>query len=101
MRKNTLEFDIKLAQARRDPKRPQPACIDHSDEFCDFEVPPDEETAALLCERCPLLALCYESATKSKPAWGVQGGVTWLEGRQIRWLEKFGYLDADSFLNPS
>lgn len=103
MRKPLLEFEIAIAQAEKDPNRPQPACVGHSDEFVDYEPEdvPDEETAALLCERCPLLALCYKSATKSKPEWGVWGGVAWYQGKQLRWLERFGYLDTESFMNQA
>ncbi|MDL5351132.1 WhiB family transcriptional regulator [Microbacterium sp. zg-YB36] len=67
---------------------PQPDCWEHSDEFSDYEMAdmPDRETAELLCSRCPLLQVCAANARHRKPAWGVFGGVAYVNGRQAHLL---------------
>lgn len=83
-RPRTGEFDAALSLARHDPNAPQPLCVGRWEEFTEYdeEHTPTEEQAAEMCDGCPLLDICRQSAKKERPEWGVQGGIAWAWGRQ-------------------
>ncbi len=63
---------------------PTPDCHERPAEFVDYSHAPEPEVAALMCERCPLLALCADDAKRRRPAWGVRGGSAWAAGKRLR-----------------
>jgi hypothetical protein len=69
---------------------PAPDCWGHEDEYADYAPAdmPDKELAELLCERCPLLAICGANARHRRPAYGVWGGVAWTAGRQAHLMKE-------------
>jgi len=87
-RPKTPEFAEALRDAERDPSMPQPLCKGRWDEFVGYSTPPTREEAKAMCRDCDLLLLCGISARVQKPAWGVQAGIAWVNGRQSHWLKK-------------
>ena len=75
------EFDWALERAHLG-EGPKPDCLGHPDEFVDYHTLPTAEEAELLCERCPLLALCAADANRRRPAWGIRGGKVYVNGRR-------------------
>ena len=67
---------------------PDPLCIDAPEEYVDYVSPPDRATAAAMCNDCPLLDLCLANARRTRPAWGVWGGIAWAQGRQVHLLDE-------------
>lgn len=80
----TPAYQDVLRTARRDPHAPQPKCLERGEEYAFYEHPPTRAEAKELCEGCPLLAVCRESARRERPAWGVRGGIAWNMGTQIK-----------------
>ncbi|WP_295656150.1 WhiB family transcriptional regulator [uncultured Nocardioides sp.] len=44
------------------------------------ESPSDVENAKALCQDCPVVALCLDSALERREPWGVWGGELFLQG---------------------
>ncbi len=65
----------------KERRYPDPHCLNRPDLFVDYVIPPSAEEAEELCDGCPLFALCRASARRAKPAWGVWGGVAYVDGR--------------------
>ena len=88
-----------LDLAHRDTGAPQPACRWRPEEFVDYadDAIPSEVEAAGLCGGCPLLELCLENARRTKPGWGVLGGIAWVYGRQWHLVADE---DKASIINP-
>jgi hypothetical protein len=93
-RRRTPEFNAALSLANRDPRAPQPHCVNRWQDF-DADDMPSEEAAAALCAPCPLLAICRDSARLERPEGGVMGGILWRDGKQFHWLEKLGHLSEE------
>ena len=74
------EYEFVLRQATENGW--QPKCYKDSASFTDFEEPPTQREAQELCSGCPMFTPCREEAMVVKPAWGVMGGISWLDRRQ-------------------
>lgn len=94
-RHTTASFASALAAAASERGRgvphelrehPDPFCLDAPDVYVDFDLIPDQDTAFEMCADCPLMVECAASARRTKPAWGVWGGIAWLHGRQAHLL---------------
>lgn len=81
------EFQEGLAELRRDKKAPN--CDSRPADFMDYaergEKPeegqkpfPDRNTAAALCESCPVFELCKTFSRIEQPVWGVHAGVRFI-----------------------
>ena len=66
---------------------PDPLCLNRPHDYVDYDCPPDADQAADLCIDCPLMVLCLANARRTRPAWGVWGGVAWVAGRQLHLLD--------------
>lgn len=86
-RTKTPEFAEALDIARSNPAAPQPACIDSVMHTSDSQAEL-EEAAAECVRECPLLEVCRASALHVRPAWGAQGGIVWINGRQLHLRRK-------------
>lgn len=78
----TRAFSLSLDRAASEDGHPQPLCQGRPGEYVDYEAVPSEAEAAALCAECPLLVECLANARRTKPAWGVWGGIAWIDGRQ-------------------
>lgn len=92
-RKDLPEFAQALRDAHREELRedgtyaPQPLCLDNPGPWTDYGYPlPTARQAEALCAPCPLLEMCRSTAKHRQPHWGVQGGITWIQGRQAHLL---------------
>lgn len=83
----TPEFEEALAAAAVG-EGPSPLCKDRTFEFTDYITPPTAKQAAELCADCPLISLCLDDARRTKPKWGVQGGVAWEGGVPVELARK-------------
>lgn len=81
---HSIELEIALDRANKDPDAPQPFCAGKEKYFSLYEESPTQDVAAAMCAPCPLLAICKASARSSHPAWGVQGGISWAKGRYVK-----------------
>lgn len=63
-----------------------PNCQGRSAEFVDYDDDdlPTAEDAYRMCYGCPLIELCANYAEQERPAWGVHGGVVWINGEALR-----------------
>ncbi|GAB2699315.1 hypothetical protein BKA24_001785 [Microbacterium marinum] len=75
-------FTAALELANEKPAAPQPYCAGSGPAYADYVTPPSAEVARQMCAPCPLMELCRASALHEKPAWGVHGGIAWVNGRQ-------------------
>lgn len=80
----TENYNAALREARKSPRKPQPKCLARGELYAFYDQPPTRAEAKELCEGCPLLDVCRESARRERPAWGVRGGIAWNMGTQIK-----------------
>lgn len=66
-------------------RKPQPLCLERPDEYVDYDYPlPSPEAAEALCAPCEIREACLANAKHRKPAWGIWGGLIWVNGRQAQ-----------------
>lgn len=56
-------------------------CVGRSDVFTDYDEPPTELQAQIMCYACPVFDLCKQYAESGHPAWGVWAGT--VHGRSL------------------
>lgn len=68
---------------------PQPLCHERPEEYVDYGYPlPTARQAEELCIECPLYLLCRKAAKHKPPAWGIRGGLVYVQGRQVQLMAR-------------
>lgn len=73
----TEEGALAVDALKKDAKTQRANCVGRWNEFVDYDEPPSDESARLLCRGCPLIAQCREMAEITKPSWGIYGGTVY------------------------
>ncbi len=77
------EYDFALDQAHRNGWEDKLACHTDPATFSDYRTTPSQAVAQAACAGCPLFRgdeLCVKYAKAFPPAWGILGGVAWVDG---------------------
>lgn len=84
---------------------PHPKCDDNPGPYADYGYPlPTQAEAEALCEGCwfyeQLNNVCLRNGKHRAPAWGIRGGVAFVEGRQVHLLAHDDPRRADPDADP-
>lgn len=73
-RKAYHDFEAALKAGREASPQVLPRCNGKEDQYSDYDQPPTEGKANMMCAECPFFRECDTYASLEHPKWGLYGG---------------------------